>query len=955
MTRFLPLLLLLALAPARAQTAAPGAADPLADVIARLDGPNLLLPDWGPYSTRYAGVSHVADAGRGLRFDLTVAPGFYRRRVLVPDALWESGYHPWTATPDLGRYSYRYELQGQDGVVAEATFARVDEHARLVEVTWTNAEPLPQSVALHLVASLEYPADDGYAVALPPGAAWTDGVDYESLHTQPTPRDSLTYDAWRRGEVRGAAFVGGRALGRVGLAPAFGRQAGDRAEYRVQTERALADAVVVIRARATGGDGRFQLAVGGAEPSALVVPAAPERADAETGLHLLGESASRAEGLVVMAVPVGPLAAGEHRVALVSEGGGATEIDGLALVEAADVGAVAFAPRPRRHEPEVTEGPVAQSVVLRYADLDHVYGIAWAGAGHELREYVADDFGPVLRRSINTHWTNRFVGEGEGFFLDVHLRPIALPAAGSEPARDTLYALVASGSPAEVEARLRAFHDAAAVGRAAALAAPAPASGPDPVPSGEAYRFGQERLAAAVLTNVTFPTYTRGQYVKHHVPGRQWLSVYTWDSGFTALGAGELDEALAVQILNTYLTPPGDPDAFVHHGSPVPVQAYVFHELWNRTQSRTLLEHFYPRLRRMYLFLTGQRFGSTTDPFESGLLATWDYFYNSGGWDDYPAQYHVNDEAPALRPRTAPVVTTAHAVRVAKILAHAARELGLDGHVADYEADAVHLTTALHEHAWDSEAGYFSYVVHNEAGRPSRFLRTEEGVNFNMGLDGASPLVGGATTPDQTARLVDHLSTSGRLWTPVGLSAVNLAAPYYSREGYWNGAVWMPHQWFFWRALLDVGEADLAWRVADTALGLWEREVRATHNTYEHFVIETGRGAGWHQFGGLSTPVLAWFSAYHRTGRLTVGLDGWVERAAFGPSDQELTARLRFTPRSHPSERPQTVIARLAPGPAYRATWDGAPAPFRERLPGLVEVDLPGDAVSGELVVRAAP
>ena len=514
---------------------------------------------------------------------------------------------------------------------------------------------------------------------------------------------------------------------------------------------------------------------------------------------------------------------------------------------------------------------------------------------------------------------------------------------------------MASGTSAEVEARLRAFAQAAAAGDPGRLAQPPRDADFRASPPGSPYAEGQERLAAAVLTNVTFPTYTRGQYVKHHVPGRQWLSLYTWDSGFTALGAGELDEATAVQILNTYLTPPGDPDAFVHHGSPVPVQAYVFHELWNRTQSRALLETFYPRLRRMYGFLSGQRFGSTTDPFESGLLATWDYFYNSGGWDDYPAQYHVNDIEPALRPRTAPVVTTAHVVRVAKILEHAARALGLDADAAGYRADAARLTAALDRHAWDDEAGYFGYVVHDADGCPEGLLRTDDGVNFNRGMDGASPLVGGATTAAQTDRLVGHLATPGELWSPVGLSAVSLSAPYYSREGYWNGAVWMPHQWFFWRALLDVGEADLAWRVAETALDVWEREVEATGNTFEHFVIDTGRGAGWHQFGGLSTPILAWHAAYFEPGRLTVGLDGWVEQVAWAPDDRGVTARLRFTPRTDTSDRPRTVLVRLTAGPAYDVTWDGRPAPARERLPGLLEVTVPGDAEAGDLVVASAP
>ena len=55
--------------------------------------PDLDLPDWGPYTKCYIGVSHIADARRGLRFDPSVFPGFYRRKIDVPDVLWESGYN----------------------------------------------------------------------------------------------------------------------------------------------------------------------------------------------------------------------------------------------------------------------------------------------------------------------------------------------------------------------------------------------------------------------------------------------------------------------------------------------------------------------------------------------------------------------------------------------------------------------------------------------------------------------------------------------------------------------------------------------------------------------------------------------------------------------------------------------------------------------------------------------
>ena len=79
-----------------------------------------------------------------------------------------------------------------------------------------------------------------------------------------------------------------------------------------------------------------------------------------------------------------------------------------------------------------------------------------------------------------------------------------------------------------------------------------------------------QRLAAVTLTNVVFPTQICGEPVRHFTPGRQWNSLYTWDSGFIGLGMLELSEQLAADILNAYLTPDGDKEnAFILHGTPL--------------------------------------------------------------------------------------------------------------------------------------------------------------------------------------------------------------------------------------------------------------------------------------------------------------------------------------------------------------------------------------------------
>lgn len=83
--------------------------------------------------------------------------------------------------------------------------------------------------------------------------------------------------------------------------------------------------------------------------------------------------------------------------------------------------------------------------------------------------------------------------------------------------------------------------------------------------------------------------------------------------------------------------------------------------------------------------------------------------------------------------------------------------MGLRRDVAQYDRDIRMLTDAIQRNAWDDEAGYFGYVMHDTAGRPVSLFRYKEGSNFNKGLDGVSPFVAGICTPRQTERILENL------------------------------------------------------------------------------------------------------------------------------------------------------------------------------------------------------
>ena len=318
--------------------------------------------------------------------------------------------------------------------------------------------------------------------------------------------------------------------------------------------------------------------------------------------------------------------------------------------------------------------------------------------------------------------------------------------------------------------------------------------------------------------------------------------------------------------------------------------------------------------------MTGPRFRKP-----SGLLETWNIFYNSGGWDDYPPQWALRPQK-ELRSRTTPMVSTSYYIRCAKILRLLASHLEASAKgkqkkpfttdIKQFDADIAAMSKGILDNAWDAGTGYFGYVEHDAEGTPGGIYRTKEGVNFNMGLDGVTPLVAGIVNETQRETLLGHIFTKGELWSGCGITAVDQRAPYYRKDGYWNGTVWMPHQMILWKTMLDLGRPDLARQIADTALENWERECEDSYNCYEHFMIETGRGGGWNNFSGLSSPILNWHFAYHEPGTVSTGFGTLVTNATWSGDKSSVELTLRFDRDLIGKE--VAVLVCLAGGPVTR-------------------------------------
>ena len=171
--------------------------------------------------------------------------------------------------------------------------------------------------------------------------------------------------------------------------------------------------------------------------------------------------------------------------------------------------------------------------------------------------------------------------------------------------------------------------------------------------------------------------------------------------------------------------------------------------------------------------------------------------------------------------------------------------------------------------------------------------------------------------------------SSGHLWTRYGVSAVDRSAPYFSFDGYWNGSIWMPHQWFLWKAALSDGMGDPAVKIALTALRLWERETREWYCCFEHFSIRSGSGGGWHHFSGLSSPVLCWYSSCFKPGTLTCGYDVLIAARS----------RLRWTLEISGRTGERTSL--LFCGDPEKVLYRGETVPFRRVTEKTICFELP--------------
>jgi len=832
---------------------------------------DLSVPDWGPYGKLYAGASHlVRQLGRSADFMFAFrADG---GEPVLPDFTDGAcrSFHAFGAAPGLRRFSWKFDLEGLEDLTAVVEF-RPAGSACAAEVRLANRTDRARSVEMEVLAAIPPELGRPPELNLRPGDSWIAAEDYAALDTWARRME----DGFRNLVKFDRGAVGGRCLsGRWAILP------GTKVTYRTELPAPVAGASLGIRFQnGEGGDFRHWLVWNGRR-----LPLRFDKGDGYRWLWVaLGDLPAGAHEFSLVVDPDWRTAAGRDLFGTVP---GHVPIDGFVITAAPreDLVVDAAAASPDRTE----AAPAGDGrFVFSSSALGGAYAVVADG---RLGFGLAPE--PVL---FAAERPVRLVGTA-GRLGCLRAAAVRVPAGG------------------EVRLGLAFARGADAASALAALPGPAPLA-PTPgeaaaVP--ERFALGGRLLAANCLMNVSYPCFLPWETVATYTPGKIWGGFYSWDAGMHGLGLLEVDPAAALECLKVYLCSPDEPADFIWHGTPLPVQAHLLAEIWSRTRDRAVLAGLYPRLRKLYRYLLGHTPGSPTDRFGTGLLNTFPIFYNTGGWDDLPPQVAVH--VAGLEDQVTPVCSTAHAVRFSRLMRRFALELGgaARADVAGYEADIARGLAAV-ERTWDPAAGVYSYVRH----ATFEPFRHPSGENFNRTLDAMTPLIAGGIDPARAAGLLAQLADGRRYSSPAELSTVDQSAPYYDPDGYWNGSVWIPHQWFLWRAALDWGDLRLAREIPRRAADLWEREARRTHCSSELFKIATCRGSGYPHFAGLSSPVLTMIAAVSRPGRVTAGYDSEVRDARLQGGTLSFEYRV-----DGPSATPAFLV--VLPGPGrYRVACGG--------------------------------
>ncbi|MDQ0469861.1 MGH1-like glycoside hydrolase domain-containing protein [Labrys wisconsinensis] len=324
-----------------------------------------------------------------------------------------------------------------------------------------------------------------------------------------------------------------------------------------------------------------------------------------------------------------------------------------------------------------------------------------------------------------------------------------------------------------------------------------------------------------------------------------WWNDQTYAAGMTGLLDGGLAaENLAVAMASA--TPQGNfacivtsNDAWVDR-TQAPNGAFMLWLLYLRRRDRTLLEAGYGLLARNQRWWRRHR-----DPDGRGLVScgtsdVGEALYkgtafgarNETGMDNSA----THDEAvydPATRTLSLLDVGLNCTLALdAEMLALIAAELGRPEEAAEFASLAAASRDKIRTELWDEARGIFA--------NRRRHAPPGEGFVRSLGPTSFYPLICGAASPEQAARLLAHLDDPATFGGRYVIPNATRDDPAYADNVYWRGRIWPNVNWFVWQGLRRYGFLDEASAFAQKSLDLFMQSWTSRRLCGENYSAETG-------------------------------------------------------------------------------------------------------------------
>jgi hypothetical protein len=386
-----------------------------------------------------------------------------------------------------------------------------------------------------------------------------------------------------------------------------------------------------------------------------------------------------------------------------------------------------------------------------------------------------------------------------------------------------------------------------------------------------------QHLANQTLLNRSYPPRVdfTGMPEPVYTPGASFDEEYFWDAGFIALGLVQFAPEKAFKCIAQHL-PEQEFSLFPNSlGSKSLIQVAAAWELYQTQRDKRQLAELYPGLHELFLYCAGCKAwpgGICFDKCGNGLLVPPG---GGSGLDDAPSQvwtrghgvgwarqnhywakpFPVNSTGKVVD--AASVNMTAFALLSAKLLKQICGVVGeqLPNVYDDYISRA---EKSLQKLCWSEVTGHFHWTI-SSTGEQCPYYD----------LSGLTPLFSGSSaSKDMQELMVGKLKEC--YLTEYGLTTVDPKADFY-RVGYWNGAVWIPFHWMFWKSLLGMGRLDDAEAVAMNVVETYAANYKKLPVCYEKFDLETGSGCGDFSFSGLASIIINLWAGYRKPGTVSTG------------------------------------------------------------------------------------